>query len=233
MNTRTLVQLLLAGAMLAVEAGGCRRDPVLGALKRFDEYAKEKGGDVEKQRAALALSMCQNHRLDGEPILLVAQLGKPTGTEIVKLNLLTFDEDQDIIGLVIVEEYIDANGLKTTLTEEYPALGPLMDPKDGALQLLYPTVQIRSASQRKDVEQWKEYVNAKPMNIHARRDEIPSGYRWPDMPPIWISIPEPNHVDVHAYIYDQEGHKSDRLRVANFPPQGKMRDMYRMLRPAD
>jgi hypothetical protein len=227
------MQLLLVGAMLTVEAAGCRRDPVLGALKRFDEYAKEKGGDVEKQHAALTLSKWQNHRLDGEPILLVAQLGNPTGTEIVKLNLLTFDEDQDIIGLGIVEEHFDVNGSKTTLTEEYPALGPLMDPEDTALQVLYPTVQIRSAGQRKDVEQWKEYINAKPMNIHARRDEIPSGYRWPDMPPIWISIPEPNHVDVHVYIYDEEGHKSDPLRVAKFPPQGWMRDMYRMLRSAD
>lgn len=231
MDMSKFVQLLLVGAILTMEAVGCRRDPVLAALTGFDKYAKEKGDDVQEKHAELALSRWKNRRVDREPILLVAQLGKPIGMETVKLNLLTFDEDEDIVGLGIIEEYVDANGLKATLTEEYPALGPLMDPKDTALQLLYPTVQIRSAGQRKDIERWKEYVNAKPRNIHAKLDEVPSGYRWPDMPAIWISTPDPNHVDVYVYIYDQQGHKSDPLLVVNFVSQGRMRNMYRILRP--
>jgi len=62
-------------------------------------------------------------------------------------------------------------------------------------------------------------VKAKPGDINARRGVVPSGETLPVVPPIWISIPEPNHVDVHIYIYDQQGHKSETIRVANFIPQ--------------
>jgi len=221
MNISTFVQLLLIGAMLASGATGCKRDPALRELNRLKEYAIEKGFDVEEQRADLALSKWQNGRLDREPILLWAQLGKPIGMETKDLSFFTFDEDMDIVGFGIVEEYVDANGLRTTLTEEYETTGNGPYPPDEAVQAFIFPVQIRNASQRKDVQQWNEYLEAKSHDVKTGRDLPPVGKTWHVRPPIWISIPEPNHVYVYVYVYDRQGHKADPLRVVNSIPQGE------------
>ncbi len=218
MNTSSFVQLLLIGAMLAAGTTGCKRDPALHELNRLKEYAIKKGFDIEEQRAKLALSKWQNDRPDSEPILLWAGLGKPTGRETEYLSFFTFDEDKDIVGFGIVEEYVDANDVRTTLTEEYETTGKGPYPPDEAVQAFGFIVQIRDAAQRKDVRQWNEYLEAKSHDVKARRDSAPAGKTLRVSPPIWISIPEPNHVDVYVYVYDQQGHKSERIRVRNSIP---------------
>jgi hypothetical protein len=37
---------------------------------------------------------------------------------------------------------------------------------------------------------------------------------------VWISIPEPNKVDVYVYVYDRAGHKSDPLKLPPPPREG-------------
>jgi len=218
MNMSTFARLLLIGAMLAAGGTGCKHDPALRELNRLKENAIKKGFNVEEQRVELALSKWQNGRLDSEPIMLRAELGKPIRMEIKNLTFFTFDEDKDIVGFGIVEEYVDANGLRTTLTEEYKTTGNGPYPPDEAVQAFAFQVQIRDAGQRKDVQQWNEYLEAKSRDVEAGRELPPVGKAWHVMPPIWISIPEPNRVDVYLHVYDRQGHKSERIGVSNSIP---------------
>ncbi len=221
MKMSTFVQLLLMGAMLAAGGTGCKHDPdrALSELNRLKQYAIKEGFDVEEQRAELALSKWQNGRLDSEPILLCAVLVKTIGRETKNLAFYTFDEDKDIVGFSIVEEYVDANGLSTTLTEEYETTGTGPYPPDEAVQAFPFIVQIRDAGQRKDVQRWNEYLKAESGDVNAARDLVTAGKTSPVRPPIWISIPEPNRVDVHVYVYDRQGHKSERIVVRNSIPR--------------
>jgi len=218
MKMSTFVQLLFMSAMLAAGGTGCKRDPALSELNRLKENAIKKGFDVDEQRVELALSKWQNGRLDSEPILLCAELAKPIGMETKDLAFYIFDEDKDIVGFGIVEEYVDANGLSTTLTEKYDTVGNGPYPPDEAVQAFVFQVQIRNAGQRKDVQQWNEYLEAKSRDVEAGRELPPVGKAWHIRPPIWISIPEPNRVDVYVYVYDRQGHKSERIGVSNSIP---------------
>ena len=220
MNISTFARLLLVAIMLAAGITGCKRDPALRELNRLKEYNIEKGFDIEEQRVESALSKWQNGRLDREPIMLWAQLGKPIGMETKDLTFFTFDEDKDIVGFGIVEECVDANGLRTTLTEEYKTTGNGPYPPDEAVQGFAFGVQIRDAGQRKDVQQWNAYLEAKSRDVESGRELPPVGKAWHIMPPIWISIPEPNHADVYVYVYDRQGHKSERIVVRNSIPGG-------------
>jgi len=220
MNISTFVPFLLIGAILAAGAIGCKRDPALRELNDMKDAAIKKGFDIEEKRIELALSKWQNGRLDREPIMLWAQLGKPIGMETKDLTFFTFDEDKDIVGFGIVEEYVDANGLRTTLTEEYETTGNGPYPPDTSVQAFIFPVQIRDAGQRKDVQKWNKYLEAKSNDVKAGRELPPIGKAWHVMPPIWISIPEPNHVYVYVYVYDRQGHKAERIRVNNNIPQG-------------
>jgi hypothetical protein len=222
MNIAPFVRLSLVGAMLVASGLGCKPDPVSVKLNRFREYALKKGFNVDQHRAELALSKWQNGRLDSEPILLCATLSKTVGRETKNLSFFTFDEDMDIVGFGILEEYTDANGLRTALTEEYDTTGKGPYPPDEPVQGFGFIVQIRDAGQRKDVQRWNEYLKAKSGDVNAARDLTPAGKTSPVMPPIWISIPESNRVDVYVYVYDRQGHKSDRIRVRNLiPPREK------------
>jgi hypothetical protein len=223
MNISTLVRLMLIGAMLAAGATGCKHDPALSELNRLKQDAIKRGFDVEEKSVELALSKWQNGRMDREPIMLWAQLGKPIGMETKDLTFFTFDEDKDIVGFGIVEEYIDANGLRTTLTEEYETTANGPYPPDEAVQAFAFQVQIRDAGQRKDVKQWNEYLDAKSRDVKAGRELPPVGKTWHAMPPIWISMPEPNRVEVYVYVYDRQGHKSERIRVNNSIREEQMR----------
>ena len=215
MNISTFARLILICVMLATGATGCKRDPALRELNRMKDAAIKKGFDIEEKHAELALSKWQNGRLDRESILLWAQLGKPIGMETKDLTFFTFDEDKDIVGFGIIEESVDANGLTTTLTEEYETTGNGPYPPDEAVQAFAFPVQIRDAGQCKDVPQWNEYLEAKSNDVKAGRELPPIGKAWHVMPPIWISIPEPNHVYVYVYVYDRQGHKAERIRVNN------------------
>lgn len=218
MNISTFARLLFVGIMIAAGTTGCKRDPALRELNRLRDYAIKEGFDVEEQHAELALSKWQNARLDSEPIMLCATLAKTIGREIKGLSFFAFDEDMDIVGFGIVEEYADANGLRTTLTEEYDTVGKGPYPPDEAVQAFSFIIQIRDAGQRKDVQRWNEYLKAESDDVEPARDLVPAGRTSRVRPPIWISIPEPNHVDVYVYVYDRQGHKSDRIRVRNSIP---------------
>jgi len=206
MNKRRLIQALLF-VIFVPTISGCRRDPLVDGLERHKEEAKAKGFREVEEHCELALSRLRNRVLDPEPILVMPLLGRvtPSGRYLL---LETFDEDRDIVGLGIREEYNDANGLQTLLTEEYPAFVHRMSSE---LLLSRPCpVKIRDGDQRKNEQRWDEYVKGEGIDVNSPR----AIERWTEtLPPVWISIPDPNRVDVYVYVYDKAGHKSDLVKL--------------------
>jgi len=212
MNKWKFVQTFLVVVIFLLVIPGCRRDPLVDALERHKEEAKAKGFREVEEHCELALSRLRNRVLDPEPILVMALLGRVTGSGRY-LYLETFDEDRDIVGLGIREEYNDANGLKTLLTEEYPVFVHRMS-SELLLSRLCP-VKIRDGDQRKDEQRWDEYVKGEGIDVNSPR----AIERWTEtLPPVWISIPEPNKVDVYVYVYDRAGRKSEPFRLPPLAP---------------
>ncbi len=208
MNTRKLVQALLVVVIMVLAISGCKRDDVVSGLKHIKEKAKVKGRGADEKRVEVALSKWQNRTVDPEPILITAVMNKPTGYEDMYIGMFTFDEDMDVLGLGINEEYTDVNGIKTTVTEEYPVFVHRMKPEVVDLRL-FP-VQIRYAGQRKNEKRWDEYIKGEGIDVNdVRRLK----YWRETLPPVWVSNPEPNKVNVFVYIYDQAGHKSEPIKL--------------------
>ena len=212
MNNRMLMMSVLVLLMILPTISSCRRDgdPVSEDLKLMiknysDELPKFSG---EMQRAQLALLKWENGVLDHKPILITGLLTQVIGYDDVYLALITFNEDKDIIGFGIMERCVDENGLKTFLIEEYDAFVHLAIPPVKDLRMV--PVQIRNANQRKDNQKWDQYVRSEGIAIN----EIRNVERWKGtLPPVWVSIPDPNSTDVYIYIYDDSGNKSDPIQL--------------------
>jgi len=207
MNKLKILQELLLLLIFVVLNSGCERDPVNDSLNSMKENAPI---DMKKQ-IEIAQEMWQNGKVDREPILISADLTKAEGTEDIYIGLITFDEDTDVIGIGIKEEYINPNNLKTTLTEEYPAFVYRMSPDVDELRLC--PVQIRNDSQRKSNQQWEEYIKGEGIDVSTLKNTI----RWRQtLPPVWVSIPDPNHTHVQVYIYDKAGNKSKPIKLEDY-----------------
>ncbi|MBW7990191.1 MAG: hypothetical protein FVQ84_09280 [Planctomycetes bacterium] len=211
MNIWKLVQTLFVVFIIVLVIPGCNRDPVIEELKHLKEKAKTKDFVDEERHIESALSKWQNQTVDPEPILLTGDLSKSRGHEHMYLGFITFDEDMDVYGLGINEVYTDVNSMKVSLTEEYPAFVHRMKPE--VLDFRLFPVQIRDAGQRKNEQQWDKYVKGEGIDVN----EVRELNLWrATLPPVWVSIPEPNGVNVYVYIYDRAGNKSDPIKL--FPP---------------
>ena len=216
MNVSKFVKLLFVGAVLAMGAKGCKQNPTLNQLNWMKEEAIKHGDYLREQRIEVALSRWKNGHLDSDPYLLAAEMGKAIGSGNIHLVFFTYDEDKDIDGIGIIEEYIDPNGLNTTLTEEYETTGNRQYPEHEEVQLFGLMPKIRDAGQRKDEQLWFEYLQGKSGKVDVGQGLAPTEET---MPAVWISIPEPNHVDLKMYVYDQQGHKSEAIRVISSIPR--------------
>ncbi|MHC4336182.1 MAG: hypothetical protein ACYSUV_20900, partial [Planctomycetota bacterium] len=127
---------------------------------------------------------------DREPILIRVGLDEAEGDEGARLWVGISDEDNDVAGIGIREEYVGPDGQINTLEETYPVFGYR---SIGAFQSI--PVVIRKAGQRKSEADWLEYLNRGIWNIER-------------IPDLWISMPRPG-VRVKIWVYDHAGHKSD------------------------
>jgi hypothetical protein len=195
-----------------------RRDPELYALEQFRHY---RWMPVDaKERVEQAVAKYRNKILDPEPILIAATLGKYTGIDRVYLHLLVFDECGDVTGFVVREEHHDPSGTSFVFDECYPVFTYLQPP--GVADVLSVPVHIRDKDQRKDEERWANYCD-NPSPTHAgesmgsgevQRASGASATRWEDtLPPVWISIPEPNSVVISLHVYDRAGYRSNEVRL--------------------
>ena len=173
-----------------------------------------------KNHAELAISKWSNGIVDREPITVYASLSKPQGVEQTYLAFILFDEDQDIAGLVVQEEYTNSNGVKTILQENYPAYIQYQCLE--VMRSYAVPIHIRDKNQRKDEKLWQVYTT-RDINDLMKEDieggrlseESPQqGQFWEDnLPPVYISIPKPNRIDVWIWIYDRAGNKSEPVKL--------------------
>ncbi len=135
------------------------------------------------------------------------------------LTLIVRKGGHDLYGLRIKEQYIDANGTTITIQEDYPVwIDSRYDPS-----LNFSLVPI-GFRRRKNQKLWQEYLD----HVRARQEwankkkqagqqddisaldiELPKE----EMPPVWISVPEPNQVRVFVSVYDKAGNESDSIEV--------------------
>jgi hypothetical protein len=173
-----------------------------------------------KKRAESALSKWKNGTMDREPVLIFACVTQAYGTEEIDLALEIYDEDEDVLGFVIREEYTKT---KVSIEESYPVYTHCTSFDVADLHRV--VVQIRDENQRKDETQWGKYTSTsleELVKAHIENDQfsansLRSGQFWEEtLPPVWVSIPEPNKADVWIYIYDKAGHKSEPVKLFNW-----------------
>jgi hypothetical protein len=171
-----------------------------------------------KQHAQLAMSKCEDGVMEPEPILIDAIM-KTVGVEegeIMSLRLIIYDEDADFIGFVVEEEHLDSNGVITAqIVEKYPVFTYLPYASSSELLWQFIPVWVRDENQRKPEEQWLKYINTP---LQQQKDEYKKrtnkNWTWlKTLPPVWLSIPEPDKLNVYVQVYDRAGHLSERIRV--------------------
>ena len=212
-KTNALVFSLIVSVFSMTTVSGCKKDssqsegsdPVVNVLNRV--VNNHILPIHVKNRAESAISKWKNRIVDSKPILICAGLEKPYGIDKKILALIIFDEDRDIVGFIITEKYLEPDGEKTELQEDYPAY--VHDENIAAVDAYWFKVQIRDKKQQKDEKLWKEYEDT---NLEELTKE---NVREDTLPPIWISIPEPNKVDVWVSVYDKAGHKSEPVKLLN------------------
>jgi hypothetical protein len=226
------IDMLQIAAMCLIAGSGCEcegskdraQDPVVTELER---HRSSKDAAI-RERIELALSMRENNIMDSQPVLIVANAVYSAGYQKDMLYMMTYDEDRDIIGIGIREERGPADREKSIFVEEYPIF--VHYPRGGPLQYRNVPIHFRHSGQRKNDQQWQDYVEGKGFD----KDSITNRTRfWETLPPIYLSVPEPNNVDVFVYVYDHAGHKSDafRLRTTDGDNGGGTRGQPRMAVP--
>ncbi len=178
-----------------------------------------------RQRTQLAMSKWQDGVTDPKPFLIdVAMMTASVEDgedgeyeERMVLVLITYDEDADYIGCVVEEECVDSNGVTTTLEEKYPVYTHL---DRGVVRFSSFPVLLRDKNQRKPEEQWQKYVSTPLQQLRKEyMKRLKKTYwSWRDtLPPLWVSIPEPNKVYVRLRVYDRAGHQSEQINLVYEP----------------
>ena len=228
---RSLSFLLSSLLIAAIVFGGCRRknqaDDLMAlrreiALNNLEELVRNKDPRV-RGRAQTALSQLKDRLRNVRPIIMTAGLTAHDSGEAL-LCITCFDNDGDLHGLSIAEHYIDLNSETQTILERYSVFLP--DTASPCFVAPMFTVEIRTKGERQDEQAWKEYmtlVDGLPRssteggNAASTPTSVGTASEAPPAPPIWVSIPEPNHVHVSVSIYDRAGHESDSIELQVAP----------------
>ncbi len=214
---------IVSVCLAAVSLCGCTRrteetpDPVVEQLRSV-----RAGSPAEKERVESAISLRQNGVVDSQPVLFGAYIRRETdlGGGLVgsALGFTFYDEDEDVVGCVIREERTAPDGSRQVLVEEYPVF--MHYPTDYPLQPRYFPIQIRASDQRKDDQRWKEYAETDIRDKISARDGM--RYFIETLPPVYVSVPEPNHTNVLVSVYDRAGHESNPVEPHYVPPKRAM-----------
>lgn len=213
-NSLILVVISLLVIFLLLRLYGGRKtlprvdhDHVVYAIRKSVKYP---GLPPEvRNRASQAISKWQNGVADSEPVLINAVLSTSEGSEEVALSLTIFDEDKDVIGFGIKEQHKRGNNHVEIIEEIYPAYIHYPLYRVANVWLVEP-VCIRTENQRKNEDLWQKYVGGSGEIVSLM------GVKYYDFPPVWVSVPEPDKIDVWIWVYDKAGHKSEAVKLYNF-----------------
>ena len=136
------------------------------------------------------------------------------------LQLTIEDEYRDLFGLRIKEQYVDANCTIFTLKEDYPVwIDSAYSPSWHGSSV---NVHYR---QRKNEKLWQKYLDDVRMrrDLAAKKKEAQDAgkpifdieTKRIEMPPVWISVPEPNKARVFVSVYDRAGNESEAVEIGD------------------
>lgn len=224
--------LLALVALTVIALAGCRRtkeDAVreynLKLAAKYLADMPQSASAAVRERAAAACSKLENGIVDEEPALILAELSAFDDGRAF-LQIVCVDEDEDLRGLHVVEEYVDSNGARTIVEEDYPVYvaWALTQIKEICAFL----VDVRTEGQRKDEQSWKDYaietlddlvrktVDDRETDYLSLRD-LPEKVGLELIPPICLSVPEPNRVKVLVSAYDRAGNASEPVELEVSP----------------
>jgi hypothetical protein len=205
-----VIDVLRTAALCLIIGSGCgcghhedsARDPV--ALELEEHLNSPTCGE----NARLALSLRKNGVIDPQPVLIAASVFYSRDRDRDVLMVLQYDEEKDIVGVGMREERQGTDRQKDVLVEEYPVFTYYSS--TNVLQYRTMPIQIRRSDERKNEQQWQDFLEGKgPDQSFANAAER----FWKALPPVYVSIPEPNKVDVCVYVYDRGGYKSNLVRL--------------------
>jgi hypothetical protein len=216
MLKQRVIDVLWTAALCLMVASG-------GGCGGHDEDEDESAGDSVTQELErhlndrrwgenfrIALALHQNGVVDPQPVAIAASVYHSTGHNRDVLMLMQYDEEADIVGLGLQEEKQGTGREKDLLVEEYPVF--TYNSPTGALHVRTIPVHFRQAGERKNEQQWRDYLQGKGSGESFTGD---NERFWKTLPPVYVSIPEPNKVDVRIYVYDRGGHKSNLIRLVH------------------
>jgi hypothetical protein len=134
------------------------------------------------------------------------------------LRLVVEGEHRDLHGLRIMEQFVDANGVIFTLKEDYPVwIDSSYAPSWGRDSV---NVHFR---QHKDEQLWQQYLEDVRVRqeLAAKNKEAQAAgeavfhieTKKMEIPPVWLSLPEPNKVRVFVSVYDRAGNESEAVEI--------------------
>lgn len=149
------------------------------------------------QRIKTAIRLWENNTCDPVPILMYAVIDNVNDENVLRMGLSFSDEDSDIVGFGIREESRNEAAKEPIIEEIYPVFVHSSPPS--VWISLFP-IQERTVGKRKDENLWKHYPESSTADVR---------------PPIIVSVPDPNNVDVWIWLYDQAGNKSEKIKAFN------------------
>ncbi len=182
----------------------------------------------DRERIKTTLAKCENKTLGLEPVLLQAYIMKPTWLESPDMLLTIVDPNENVIGVGIREECRDSNCCWKTIEENYPVYS---HGQSDLFNTVVIPLHIRTDCQKKDESAWIEYVNLDYFKLYEdyleqqlKSTEISMGATdksfWEEsLPPVWVSRPEPNKLDVWVWVFNKAGNKSEPIKLINLVGQ--------------
>ena len=213
---------------------GCKKSPKLGDpnMALFERWSRLSWANDAKERIQYAIDTYKNKTMDRTPILVYAGLGKPVGLEEIMILLAVLDEDNDLLGFTVKEVSQDPNGTPVELEEDYPIFAHC--PAVGVVNGYGFSISARNDEQRKDERLWADHVE----NFDARLKKqlgpeppMPSSESSADwsrisqygnrrfelwkssVPPIYISIPDSDKINVKIHVYDKADNISNTVEL--------------------
>jgi len=173
-----------------------------------------------RERARAALREFNSKEPNTVPIFVYAILTYGNDPNYDTLGVMCFDKDRDLQGIRIREQLRDSQGALTAIEEDYPIfVGSL---ESWSLERRVISFAVRDSGQRKDEKRWLEYENrwlkvlVREAVAAKRKQSAPvadGNLSVRDMPPLYVSVPDPNRVDVQMRAYDKAGNESEWIEV--------------------
>ena len=175
-----------------------------------------------RERAKSALMELNNDVMTSKPVTVAAILAFRDPNRLV-LAITCLDEDRNLHGIRVREQRETVGGPVVALEEDYPVFPAFADQlMSSTVERRLISVRIREEHRRKDELLWLRYENdisnvliREAIEKAGRTASDVSAHELPpsDMPPIYISVPDPNRVRVQISVYDRAGQASEWIGV--------------------